>query len=183
MTAGSRITYPGAYRGADLQYDVGADQIKETIVIKDRSAATSYEFRLRARSGPRPTLRWLPGGSYGLSQPPTAGNILVLQAPHASDSPAAGPGPAGPDTEPHATMTVVKDGAADVVRVALDADWLNAPGRRFPVLLDPTIMVRPDLQDASFSASCTGCTPFVSDSLFTSVRATLACGAEPCSSI
>ncbi|MCA1720794.1 MAG: DNRLRE domain-containing protein, partial [Actinobacteria bacterium] len=92
--------------------------------------------------------------------------MLVLEAPTAADSPAGDHTATSPASAAHATMTATHDGAADVFTVSVDPDWLNAPERRFPVLLDPTITVQPDAQDASFPATCAGCTPYVSNRLY-----------------
>ena len=165
VASGTHLSYASAYPSADLKYDVAADAVDETVVLRNASAPSSYEFAIHARGGGAPvSARRLPDGSWGVYRTPMAGPVFVLQAPRASED----TGRVGfPGAPPHASMTVHVDGSDLDVQVSIDRTWLASPQRRFPVLLDPTITVQPDTQDGSFSysATCGNCVPWVSDHL------------------
>lgn len=65
--------------------------------------------------------------------------------------------------DPHAQMKVTRVGGRFAIDVAVDAQWLHDRDRVFPVLLDPSITVKPSLEDANFNASCPTCTPTLRD--------------------
>jgi hypothetical protein len=43
------------------------------------------------------------------------------------------------------------DGRDLLLRLSIDAGWLHAAARHFPVEVDPTFTVQPDVEDASFA--------------------------------
>jgi RHS repeat-associated protein len=151
--AGSSIEYAGAFPSADLHYAVISTGVTEVIRLADASAPASYEFRLTGPStGPPATVERRPDGSYAVFVPPLAGPAFVLEAPAVTE--AAGPGELSPpDPEAKPTLTVARDGRDFVVRVSVDPSWLHASGRRFPVEIDPTLTIQPDVEDASFPAA------------------------------
>jgi RHS repeat-associated protein len=163
VVSASHLDYASAYPAADLNYDVAADAVNETIVLHNASAPSEYEFAIHPRGAGAPVdARRLPDGSWAVFRAPVAGPVFVLRAPRALEAPtgrALEPGGA-----PHASMTVHSHGSWLDVRVSIDRAWLLSPGRHFPVLLDPTITLQPDTQDASFPMGC-NCVPWVSDRL------------------
>ena len=175
VVSGSHVSYAAAYPGADLSYDVGADTVNETISLRNASAPASYEFVIHPVGAGTPvSVRRLAGGSWGVFRAPVAGPVFVLQAPRAVDAPAGNAlVPGGP---PHAAMTVSNHGSWLDVRVSVDRAWLSSPQRRFPVLLDPTITIQPDIQDGSFafSSGCGNCVPYVGDRLYVGADSTYA---------
>jgi RHS repeat-associated protein len=147
---GSSVDYAGAYRSADLHYAVISTGVKEIIRLADASAPTSYEFRLTGPStGPPATVERRPDGSVAVFVPPLAGPVFVLEAPTVTE--AAGPGELSPpDREAKPSLTVEQDGRDLVLRLSVDQQWLHAPERRFPVEVDPTLTIQPDVEDATF---------------------------------
>ena len=159
---GNQITYTGAWPSADLAYNVTPSGVKETIRLADAHAPVSYQFRLSLPAGASATRR--PDGAYTLAWP--GGPVLLLEAPMVTQ--AADPGRlAPPDPAAKPTLAVAQDGGDLVARVGLDRGWLAAPGRRFPVELDPTItmVVQPDVEDASFPTAA-NYLPFVDQYLY-----------------
>ncbi len=163
--AGPSIEYAGAYPSADLHYAVFSTGVKEVVRLADASAPTSYEFRLTGpATGPPPTVERRPDGSYAVVVPPLAGPAVVLEAPTVTE--AAGPGelsPPDPDAKP--ALRVANDGRDLVVRVSVDPSWLHAAGRRFPVEIDPTLTIQPDVEDVVFT-SVPGYLPNVGEWLY-----------------
>jgi hypothetical protein len=134
VVSGSHLAYPAAYPGADLNYDLGADGVNETIVLRSVSAPSSYEFIIRPRGEGAPvTARRLADGSWGGFCAPATGPAFVLQAPRATEAQSGRAlAPGGP---PCAAMTVRGHGSWLDVRLSIDRTWLSSPRRRFPVRL------------------------------------------------
>lgn len=65
----------------------------------------------------------------------------------------------------NASLDVKKTDGGFKVTLGVDRKWLEDPDRVFPVSLDPTMVVQPSDQDASFDASCAACPPLLVDRL------------------
>ncbi|WP_433649102.1 DNRLRE domain-containing protein [Micromonospora zamorensis] len=146
----AQITYRRAWPGADLRYEVGPTGVKETIDLSGADSPTSYRFRLApADDGAPISAHRRPDGSYllegaGLGTPP-----VVLAAPTVEES---GTGGADATTSAKPKLAVIQDGKGLALTLSLDAAWLRAPGRQFPVHLDPTLSIQPAVEDATFLA-------------------------------
>jgi RHS repeat-associated protein len=165
VRAGSQVSYPGAFAGADLRYLVGPGGVKETIDLAGPNSPTSFSFRLSPVDGKAGlSARRLADGSYQVMAPPVGGAAFVLAAPVVQES-AAAHTVSAPDPAAKPRLRVTQAGRDLVVTLSLDATWLKAPGRRFPVHLDPTMAIQPDAVDASFT-TLSNYLPFVSDRLY-----------------
>jgi RHS repeat-associated protein len=163
--SGNEISYPGAFAGADLRYLVGPMGVEEVIDLAGPDSPTSYTFRMStADQGPEPTVQRRPDGSYAVNVAPLHGPAFVFAAPVVQE--AAGEGQVSPpDPTAKPSLRVVKQGRDLMLTLDLDQGWLRAPGRRFPVQLDPTITIQPDTEDASF-VTLSNYLPFVSDRVY-----------------
>lgn len=160
----SSITYPGAFGGVDLRYDLIPDGVKETLVLRDAASPSQYGFTLQA-DDPQVEAVEQRDGSWAFFSPGDNAASLVLHAPVAFDS-------AGADAGDGAAMTVEGRDGDFVVDVSLDPRWLSDPDREFPVFLDPTMTVQPTAMDATFPAGCANCTPLVHSVLHVGTSAT-----------
>ena len=144
---GSQITYPDAYAGADLRYAMDASGVRKVIDLAGPDSATSYTFRLSpVDGGPGLSAQRRPDGSYAVRA--GAGEEFTLDAPVVWE---------GSDVAPQAdakpVLTVQPGGTGLLVTLALDGGWLRAPGRVFPVHLDPSITIQPHQYHASWPTS------------------------------
>ena len=149
---GSRIAYAAPFPGADLRYDVLAEGVKETLVLSDATAPTHYRFLLTPPPGTRVDVEPRVDGSWGVIVPAYEDALFVLAAPEVTDAAGA--------TETRGeivSLDVKKIGDRFAVDLSLDAKWLHAAERRFPVSLDPTLVVQPPLQDGSWNTTCATC--------------------------
>ena len=157
---GNRITYAGARPATDLAYDVSATSLKESITLRDASADGTFRFSVTAPDGGRLTARRRPGGAY-LFRTGGAGRGFTIAAPFATEAaPLDRKGDAvryRRDRDPHAAMRVERSGDGYEVTVTVDEAWLRAPGRRFPVTVDPTITIQPNALSSEFIATCATC--------------------------
>jgi len=130
--------------------------VEETLVLHDRAAAASYRFLLDVPAGI--TADHLADGRWAFRVPGRAEPTFYLTDPVAYDSSSHhGLDP----TNHHARIDVSRAGEGFQIDLSIDRGWLTDPGRSFPVLLDPTISIQPDSNDASFIANCSNCTPWL----------------------
>ncbi|MFG2825164.1 LamG-like jellyroll fold domain-containing protein [Kitasatospora sp. NPDC048365] len=130
---GNTLTFRDAMKGADLLYEGNAVGIKETLILHDASAPSTWTFPL-ALTGLTASL-----DSSGNAQFTDAeGNIrLTIPRGYMEDSavdPKSGEA-AHSDAVTYQLTTV--DGVPALV-VSLDQTWLHDPQRVFPVKVDPT---------------------------------------------
>ena len=145
------IWYPGAFSGVDLRYELLPDGVKETLLLANGQAPTSYHFTLSPPAGARIHAVAQDDGSWAFFMRPHARPVFVLDAPWAVDDDSLRP------ATHHATLDVTRSGADFLLDLSLDSAWLRDPQRQFPVTVDPTITIQPAFQDASFDFNCMSC--------------------------
>ena len=131
--SGSQVTYPGALPFADVVYNAEAASVKESLVLHSADAPTRWVFPLQLR-GLAASL-----DKQGDVVFTDASGQVRLTIPRGSmqDSavnPHSGEGAFSPGVS--YSLSTVDGGPALVM--TLDATWLRAPGRVFPVTVDPT---------------------------------------------
>ncbi|SEM75185.1 YD repeat-containing protein, partial [Streptacidiphilus jiangxiensis] len=127
---GNTITYPGALPSTDVVYDALATSIKETLVLHDANAPTSFTFPLNTT-----------GLTAAMDQ---NGNVvftdasgkadLVIPRGFMRDSTHHGDG----QVSNGVTYQLTTLGGQQALKVSLDSVWLHDPSRVFPVKVDPT---------------------------------------------
>ena len=123
----SALEYPVSFHGATLRYENYGNTMKESIVISAPQTEYSYAFTLQTE-GLTPTLQT--DGSILLAA--ADGTVVyAIPAPYMVD--------ANQEYSYDAAYTLTGSGSSYILTVTADADWINAEGRAFPVLLDPTI--------------------------------------------
>jgi RHS repeat-associated protein len=154
-----RVTYPGVFSGVDLRYDLRPDGVKETLLLQNAQAPTSYRFLLTPPANARIHAAQGADGSWAFFMAPHARPVFVIDAPWAAenDEPVA--------SRSNASLAVTRVGDVFQLDLSVNGTWLRAPGRQFPVRLDPTITIQPTIQDASFDFGCLGCAGVSSDRL------------------
>jgi len=143
-TTGSSVSYPGAYPGADLDYQVGPESLKQTVVLAKAPAKDqSYSFTLKLGGGLVP--QQLPDGAIALHSTETNSPVFTIPAPYMSDAKGDRNSPYGKvySTKVSQSMTFDAGTATAHVTVKPDAAWLADPKRVYPVRIDPTILVSP----------------------------------------
>jgi RHS repeat-associated protein len=141
---GNTVTYPDAFPGADLVYQVG-DALKEKIVLKAPPAEAVYRFTLQTGGL---SARTRPDGSIAFHADPDGPPLFVMPKPFMYDSRDDGASPYGKAWSDEVTQTVEQQGATTVITVRADATWLAAPERQYPVVVDPTITIQPTVSQS-----------------------------------
>lgn len=145
---GNRVTYPGVLPGADVTFTAGATEVKETVVLRDSDAPTTWIYPLRI-TGLTPAVD--AEGAVTFTDP---AGLVRMTIPHGymEDSavdPESGQG-AFSDKVTYALTTV--DGAP-ALQVSIDPAWLKDPARVFPVRVDPTTSVSPGATASTYVES------------------------------
>ncbi|MDN3295931.1 DNRLRE domain-containing protein [Streptomyces ficellus] len=141
---GSTVTYKDAIPGADLQYVIGAGQVKENIVLAERPAGpVSFTFTL-GTEGLTPEVR--KDGSIALFGEAPQTPVMVIPAPYMTDAKKDTLSPTGGTYSTKVTQKLAraKNGKGWTLTVTPDASWLAAKERQYPVVIDPTITVTPN---------------------------------------
>ncbi|MEU4446911.1 DNRLRE domain-containing protein [Actinosynnema sp. NPDC050801] len=135
------VVYPDAFEGADLVYQVG-DSLKEKIVLHQAPDEAVYRFTLQAGGV---TAKAESDGSIGFYPGPDAEGtpLFVMPRPFMHDNRDDGASPYGKAWSDKVTQTVEQQGAKTTITVRADRDWLAAPEREYPVVIDPTITIQP----------------------------------------
>ncbi|MFF9647208.1 LamG-like jellyroll fold domain-containing protein [Kitasatospora aureofaciens] len=133
VAQGDTLTYPLARPASDVVYNGLAQGIKESLVLHDASAPTSWVFPLRT-TGLTPAI-----GPAGEVQFKDASGAVRLTIPRGSmmDSKidqASGDG-VGSDG---VTYRLIDQNGAPALQMDLDAAWLHDAKRVFPVTVDPS---------------------------------------------
>ncbi|MGW3172997.1 LamG-like jellyroll fold domain-containing protein [Streptomyces sp. NPDC001153] len=133
QASGNAITYPGIAASSDLKYSVTSGGVKETLLLHDASAPTSWVFPLQM-TGLTPSLT--SDGSVVFKDSKGAVRVTI---PHGymEDSNIGKVSGEGA-TSTGVTYSLTSVDGAPALRVSLDASWLHDKARVFPVKVDPT---------------------------------------------
>ena len=127
------LVFESASPGADMEYTVMDNGVKENIVVRERADTYRYSFLIR---GENVTAEFLEEEKYmRFCSTATGEEVFCIPAPFMSD--AAGMVSTGVFYE-------MKDTAAGdwQLTVMADSAWMNATERVFPVTIDPQVIVK-----------------------------------------
>ncbi|MFF3398117.1 LamG-like jellyroll fold domain-containing protein [Streptomyces sp. NPDC002659] len=131
---GSVITYPDVRESSDLELIIGGESLKETLVLKSKDSPTSWSFPL-ALEGLTARLDDVGGVEFV----DAGGNQRAWMPPGwMEDSNLAENSNEGAISS-GVRYSLTKAAGRQVLVVTLDAAWLNAPERVFPVRVDPSV--------------------------------------------
>ncbi|MER7773146.1 LamG-like jellyroll fold domain-containing protein [Kitasatospora sp. NPDC096140] len=133
VVQGDTLTYPLARPASDVVYNGLAEGVKESLVLHDATAPTSWVFPLRL-TGLTPAI-----GPAGEVQFKDASGAVKATIPHGfmTDSkidPASGDGV----VSDRVSYRLVDVNGAPALRMDLDEAWLHDAKRVFPVTVDPS---------------------------------------------
>lgn len=165
LAADGAVIYRDVATDTDLEYHVGSSQVKEEIVLRSKRAPTSFTFHLADSAGQLgEAVRseeggWSFAGRQGdlaLSIPPAVAYERAASASAntpARSAPTRAPALLDSDT---ASLSVERAGDGFNLTVAVKPEWLA--GKKFPIVLDPTIVFSP-ANGAVYDATGTTGTP------------------------
>ena len=164
--SGDSVTYPGILPATDVTETANPDGLSEALTLASAAAGNSWTFPLTLKG----LTASLSDGSVDLSD--SSGTVVDVIPPAVARS-----GPvnlARPDSQASSQLTyqLVTSNGAPALQMTLDPAWLNAPGRVFPVTVDPTVLTDPQGTDYAQSVNGTPQTANNSGSQFLPVGTT-----------
>jgi hypothetical protein len=132
--SGGTVTYAGAGPQADLRFTAGAGFVQEQLILRSASAPSSWVFPLDLAGLHTVTG---PGGVIEFARP---SGTVVAEVPHgfmADSNISARSGDGAVSTGVSYSLTNVDGRPA--IQMRLDAAWLHAKARVFPVTVDPSV--------------------------------------------
>ena len=132
--SGATATYRDALPFTDLVASAATTGLSQSLVLHSARAPSSWVFPLRL-NGLRPVLS--PDGSVQLVD--AAGKTAaVIPRAYAYESP-GNPRSGVPAASHPVSYRLTTRGGEPALVVTLDSAWLSAPGRKFPVTVDPSL--------------------------------------------
>jgi RHS repeat-associated protein len=143
-------SYEAASGAAELQFSGLANGLKETIVLANPSAPSTYRFRLKTSPGVEPTLT--AGGSIRFSNEEGV-VVAVTPAPTMNDA----NGVAARTGAVRYRLESDADAQTWSLAVEVDPQWLSDELRAWPVEIDPTVVISWPSNCAIFTDTSTSC--------------------------
>lgn len=149
---GTMETYAGAWPGVTLEYWVASTELKESIILGSAgAAATQMSFLVSMPAGE--SLKQVSNGAIEVLNSKSV-VLFVVPAPSMEDA-HFGKASATDSLSMKVALRVRQDPTGTYIDVLPDAPWLSAPGRAWPVTIDPTYSLQPsnDCEIASNTSS------------------------------
>jgi len=140
QVAGAEVRYSRALPSVDIEYEVEASSVKETLVLAPRAAPRAFRFWLQVERGSALAAERRLDGGWDFVPRGEAAPLFTLAAPFAVDAASA---------RGKVTMRVHQVGGRYAVDVAVNREWLDARARAFPVRVDPTVVIQRSLDPAT----------------------------------
>jgi len=131
----NQITYPGVFPGVDLRYMVGSNGLREELIFTRDPGVDRFRFSVGG------TAAVTAGSNGGLAIKSGNRTVLTSPAPFLEESEA--PGKNEPALSPNVSFAVAGSAGDQTLDVIFDRSWVNASGRVWPVILDPTSNLSP----------------------------------------
>jgi RHS repeat-associated protein len=137
--SGDTASVPNALPSTTLSISAGNDEVKESLTLASPGAPASFTYRIVPSPGL--TARSTPQGEIDFVD--AAGHVtLALAAPIMNDA------STDPTVAPGAVSTALTTGPDGLVlTVTPDRGWLLNPARKWPVVIDPTVLLQGANQD------------------------------------
>jgi RHS repeat-associated protein len=133
-------SYQATGDAAEMQFSGLPNGLKENVILADPSAPSTYRFKLDASRGVTPSLTKNGSIEFADSQGKV---VLVMPAPVMFDSHEI----AAPADAAVYSLKPAADDSSWTVTVSADREWLAAPNRAWPVILDPSVTISEPGQD------------------------------------
>ena len=131
----SEISYKDAYKDTDIVYKNHGYNIKESIVVNSPQSSYTYAFQMTAKGL---SAELTDEGSVELKNEEGT-EIFTIPAPYMTDADGAS------STEARYVLAETDDGY--ILGLIASPEWINASGRAFPVVIDPSVYLHYKISD------------------------------------
>lgn len=148
---GSEALYRSVLEGIDLRYIISSMGIKEEIILHEQPKNPTYAFDIAVNNLEALLNKDNTVVFYDPAKPEEA--VFTLEAPFMYDN-----------AEAHAFLSdikieLLKTSTGYQLKIIPDVDWLNAPERVYPVVIDPTVTTSQDQMNIDDTFVHAGDTP------------------------
>ena len=127
----SSVVYEDILENVDLEYVVNGNDIKENIIIKEKSDSYIYEFDMKLN---KLTAELLENGTIALKDEESNETVFVIDLPFMLD--------ANGDYSNAVTYSLEQIKNKEYrITITANSEWINNDNRAFPVTIDPPISV------------------------------------------
>ena len=133
----------------DIEYELNSTMLKESIIVPSKQNEYIYKFSFNI-GNLTPVVN--EDGSISLIDKNNSDKLeYVITAPFMIDAKGL--------FSDSVTMTMTSSGDEYILTVTADKEWLNEENREFPVVIDPTILIKPDRINDIFDTYVDSATP------------------------
>lgn len=137
----NRVTYSNVFQNTDLVFYVDNNAVKEELILHDKPEQAQYTYEinmknLEAKEGENGEI---------LFEDKDGKPFYTLTKPFMYD--------AEEDVSHNVTMKLRQEKGKTYVDVTIDEKWINSPDRKFPVVIDPSVIIQDDTTEDSFVSS------------------------------
>ncbi|MHA6484883.1 DNRLRE domain-containing protein [Paenibacillus sp. strain BS8-2] len=125
-----KVSYKDAFPNTEINYTVGANKLKEDIVLSSVDAPTSYSFLLDLTNLKYEAQK---DGSIKFTHADSGEFAFIFSKPYMFEDGEQ------PDISEAVTQTIRQEGDQLILDIVADAEWIQDPERKFPITIDPTI--------------------------------------------
>lgn len=125
----NRVTYPGVFSNIDLRFFVDNNAVKEELVLHSKPEQNLFTYEanmkgLEAKEGQNGEI---------LFQDKEGNTFYTLTRPFMYDS--------AESVSHNMSMKLRLEKGKTYIDVTLDQEWINSPDRKFPVIVDPSVII------------------------------------------
>lgn len=151
-TKQNKIVYENLLSEGKLEYEVLSDSVKEKIILEKAPITSSYEFNYQLAGV---TAKQQKDGSIQFIDSQSGVTKFIIPKPFMYDNQVDSKSPYGFTWSPKVTQTIQQDGTNIKLTLQADSNWLRDPKRKYPVVIDPTIVIQPLTGDQPQDAQST----------------------------
>ncbi|MFC4546942.1 DNRLRE domain-containing protein, partial [Paenactinomyces guangxiensis] len=146
---GNQITYFDLFPDTKVNYEVFSDSVKEKIILEKvpQDFTFQYSFEMEGMKAHQQN-----DGSIAFVSTREDRALFTIPKPFMYDSQNDPSSPYGKTWSPKVTQKIEQNGSRAILTITADQNWLKDPKRKYPVVIDPTIVIQPtpgeDAQDS-----------------------------------
>ncbi len=159
----NNLTYKNVYPNTDIKYYALPDSVKEEIILNKAEAPNTFSYEIQLENL---TYDQKEDGSIEFYYQDSNRFAFLIPKPFMYESGDE------PEISNQVTQSIRKEGNKLVFDIVADANWINAPERKFPIVIDPTIDTDKGFFNDTFVSSTNSTINYANDTILLSGTST-----------